>query len=249
MGENLSGSGFMTMTGGAVDPRVGVGPSTTLLSEELNGGRTLHVNPATGNLILEEVDVVIAGTAGFDFELARTFNSLDAGHVADLGIGWRGPFTSANQLSLDSGGTALWYARPGDGWGVEFVKDGNGDWQPQRSLDATLTENVGGDFTLEWHATGLLEHYDVPDVNEEAELVSYEDRNGNTIAVAYSSGLISSATDTQNRVTTFTHSGGFLTEVSDPASREHLYDVDGHSFTVSPGRRLMKWIARWCARP
>ena len=62
----------------------------------------------------------------------------------------------------------------------------------------------------------------------------YEDKNGNQLTFAYTGGQLSTITDSQNRVTTFTYytSGvatGELKLITDPANRTVLYSYDSNN--------------------
>lgn len=209
-------------------PLVGIEENSTLETFDLGGGRQLQVNVASGNLIIDESDLTIAGTAGYDFEFSRTYNSLLGGEWA-LGTGW-GWTTPASELIHElwvmGDGRNVVYRDPDTHFSVAFIRQPDGSYEPTRRIEATLRHEADESWTLEWHRSGERYRY-----HPWGYIDRHEDRNGNAIQYYYNQPdyQISSIRDTQGRVTTFERqpSGDKrVTAMIDPAGRRHEYRYD-----------------------
>jgi RHS repeat-associated protein len=187
----------------------------------------LATNLGTGNLMLSANDLHISGT-GLDQYLGRFYNSLGSGLTTngsgDFDYQWQMGTGNDVFFKFYEDGSAAYYGP--SGYAIPFVRKVNGDYISPTALDATLTKNADGTYTLTAHGDSVAQNFDA-----NGRLTSIKDPNGNTIRFAYaanpSSGngyVLSSVTDTQGRVTTFTYnSSAQLTQITDPANRLYKY--------------------------
>jgi RHS repeat-associated protein len=187
----------------------------------------LATNLGTGNLMLSSNDLHIAGT-GLDEYVGRFFNSLGSGlstnGSGDFNYQWQMGTGNDVFFKFYADGSAAYYGP--SGYAIPFVRKVNGDYISPTALDATLTKNADGTYTLTAHGDSVAQNFDA-----NGRLTSIKEPNGNTITFAYtanpSSGngyVLSSVTDTQGRVTTFAYnSSAQLTQITDPANRLYKY--------------------------
>jgi RHS repeat-associated protein len=217
-------------------------------SQQLNDRMGAGVNVATGNLVLSASDLHIAGT-GLDLDVGRYYNSLSSGLETigggELGGMWQlGTGTDVYIKFFDDGSAA--YYGP-SGYEVPFVRNAAGDYVSPTALDVTLKSNTDGTYTLQSHFGGDKQNFDAT-----GKLTSLVDENGNTITFAYTANaqsqtgyVLSSITDTQGRVTSFTYDGNaHLTQITDPSGRLYKYSYDaGFHLTqyTDPAGKLTKY--------
>jgi len=209
-------------------PLLGIEQNSTLETFDLGGGREMHVNVASGNLIIDENDATIAGTAGFDLDFPRTFNSLIGGEWnLGTGFGW---VSQADEyilgLNIYGDGRNVVYRDPTTDYSVTFVRQPDGSYEPTRRIDATLRQEADETWTLDWHRSGERYRY-----HDWGYIDRREDRNGNAIQYYYGGSpyQITSIGDTQGRVTTFERQPGGerrVTAMVDPAGRRHEYNYE-----------------------
>jgi RHS repeat-associated protein len=192
----------------------------------------MATNVATGNLMLTANDLHIAGT-GIDEYLARYFNSLSSGFdtngSGDFNYQWQMGTGNDVFFNFYPDGSAAYYGP--SGYAVPFVKTANGYLSPT-ALDATLTKNPDGTYTLTAHGDSVSQNFDA-----NGRLTSVVDANGNRVSFAYtansSSGngyVLSSITDSQGRTTSFLYdSSAHLTQITDPAGRLYKYAYSSSS--------------------
>ncbi len=193
----------------------------TLVDYPLTDRMQLHVNVASGNLVLEAKDVAVAGT-GLDLVVARYYNSRST-DIGSVGQGWTLDTGRDIGLLAQPGGDFLFYGP--SGFHALFSPNGSGGYTAPTGIDATLTASGGG-YALKFHQTE--EQYQF---TGGGMLSARVDRNGNTIADLYnSSNQLASITDTQGRVTTTGAYGasGFITALNDPGGRSYQYFYSGN---------------------
>jgi RHS repeat-associated protein len=183
------------------------------------------VNTATGNYIHQHTDLQIPGK-GVPLGFERNYNSqapsgsqtlLDG----PLGFGWN--HTLNTSLSVDADHVVV--IRWGDSHTETYTPNGSGGFTPQYGVFDTLTLNGNGTYTL---TKKDLTQYRF---NNSKRLAAMVDKNGNTIALAYTGALLTQITDTAGRVVTLSYDGSsHLTLLTDPIGRtvQFAYDGDGN---------------------
>lgn len=193
-------------------PRTGVRSNLTFDEQRLNDRHGLAVNVANGNLVVRASDVRIAGRAGFDLQIARTYNGLGDDAPGTVGRRW------ALAPGLDTGmetladGTRVWHGLIGEVW--RFAPVSGGGFSSPAAINASLTVDAGGSATITEHRSGRRFEFGS---GSPAKLESISDRNGNTISLSYSGGRLSTITDTQGRELVFAYdASGDLDTITDP---------------------------------
>ncbi|MDX6648302.1 MAG: hypothetical protein QOJ97_253 [Solirubrobacteraceae bacterium] len=199
-------------------------------SRALNDRMTLSVNDGTGNLHLKEHDLKVAGT-GIDLSVDRYYDSLQPAS-RDLGPGWTAGMGGDVRVRPYTDGSVVLYG-PG-GYVVNFINQG-GTLLTPTGVDSTLVHNGDGTYSLSVHKSGDTYRFASTGV-----LTSLTDKNGNQIAYSYSSGQLSTITDTQGRQTSLGSDGnGQLTSMTDSAGRQYGYSYDANgdfaSYTDAAG--------------
>jgi YD repeat-containing protein len=135
-----------------------------------------------------------------------------------FGRGWQ--LTGLDGLVVDSSG-ALWVQS--DGIALWFPSDGAGGFLSATGDESfsSLVENGNGTFTLTAKSGTEL------NFNASGVQTSQVDRNGNTIAYTYTSGLLTKVTDPFSRETNLSYTSGRLTSVTDFAGRSATLVYDG----------------------
>jgi RHS repeat-associated protein len=211
-----------------------------------NGGNSFisfagdPVNMLTGNMYHTERDISIKGRGGLPIVFERSYNSrnpLDG----PLGFGWTHSFnhylkfygveSSVAKVGwIDgTGGEKFFTATPDAGNGVPvnstLVNPAGVFVQFKRLLNGTYTirEKNGLTYTFE-SVAGTS--------GQQAKLLSIQDRNSNTLTLAYPAGKVT-VTDGLGRVLTLTYTGSRISEMSDWTGRKHQYSYDGNGNLTS----------------
>ena len=200
---------------------------TRQLTDRMSG----NVQIANGNWFLPYHLTSIRGT-GLNESLDLDYNNL-APQVWDFGRSWL----------LETGWDVWLRTNDGDGislygpsgWAAHFLANGDGTYQDAPGIDASLTHNGDGTYTVQFPGSG--EKYNFSTTG--TELTSDVDRHGNKISFAYdANGALSTITDTQGRVTTFSYvsgggptcgpptASGFVGSITDPANRKWSFTYD-----------------------
>lgn len=203
----------------------------TFEERDLTDRMQLKANVANGNLLLTAKDLHIRGT-GIDFTLDRYYNSRSTSTSA-LGTGWTLGVGHDVKLLVpsDPANGDVTYVAP-SGFTARFANEGTDTWRNPPGVDADLSrDTTTGEFTLKFRGTeGKYEF------NSAGRLLREKDRNGNTISFGYNTaGLLSTVTDTQNRVTTLAYVSGRLSTVTDSTGRtvNYTYTSAGNVETVA----------------
>ena len=174
------------------------------------------VNTATGNYAFARTDLKLPGK-GLGFVFERNYNSLDPQN-GPLGFGWSHSYNAS--LSVDGSGNVT--TRHGDGHTATFAPKIGGGYRPQYGVFDTLVQEADASYTL---TTKELTAYRF---GSNLKLLSMADRNGNTVALTYASGLLTRITDTAGRHLDFTYDGaGRITTLTDPLGRTVQFTYDG----------------------
>jgi RHS repeat-associated protein len=218
---------------------IGARPSDTFFSQRLNDRSSASVNLATGNLLLANTDLHIAGPAGMDLAVNRYYNSRadnsPAGYTTpNLGNRWL--TDAALDVALYNYGDSVYTFLGPSGYALTFVGgmlngSPTGPYVAATGSNATLTINADTTKTVTFNRTGEVYRF-LNDV-----LVSHEDRNGNKITFGYNGALLSSLSDTHGtpgrQVTVHSDTLGRIDSLKDPGpagvgtERTQTYDYDG----------------------
>jgi RHS repeat-associated protein len=198
---------------------------------DLTDRMQLKANVANGNVLLHATDLQIRGT-GIDFTLDRYYNSKVL-NVSALGKGWTLGIGHDVKLLLAATNPTtsdVTYVAP-SGFTGRFSFDSGGFRHPP-GIDADLSwSSSANEWSLKFHKSEGKYVFD-----STGRFARIEDRNGNKIRLGYNgSGLLSTVTDTQDRVTTFGYLNGRLDAVTDPTGRtvRYTYDAGGNLETVT----------------
>ena len=227
---------FTTVDEGANEPYLkvtwrqkdlGVQPWYTLNSDQLTDRLRQQVNVANGNLVLEGADVNLPGVAGMNMTVGRYYNSRDDGTDV-FGQGWSSTIGQSIRLVVESVDKSAVFEGP-SGFKVNFTYDAaTGTWKAPAGLNATLTKS-GSTYTLRMNDSGLRYTF-----TDGSALDEVEDKNGNTITYGYTSGRVTSITDSHGDKTTVDwNAAGYISTITDPRGRTATYGYSGFNLTSS----------------
>lgn len=173
------------------------------------------VNSLTGNFYTSMVDAYLPGF-GQPFKFRRSYNSADS-TVGPMGTGWT--FSYGAHLVLGPGQDITYFSPKGKQLAYAWHDDGQtSGFTAGQGVLATLVKNANGTYTLT-RKNGYVMKFD-----SAGKLTSMLDRNQNTITLGYTSGNLSTITDTAGRVINVTINGnGRLTLLSLPDGRSVSY--------------------------
>ncbi|HEX8065684.1 MAG TPA: DNRLRE domain-containing protein [Thermoleophilaceae bacterium] len=247
--ENGTTAGVLTFTGDAAnDPymefewvhRTGEQERWTFAEQTLSDRTTLKTNVANGNLILEEADISIPGTAGHDLDFKRHFNNMEldtSSSTDDLGKYWRQNQGWGVWLAPESNDTARALNGASDFWAVYDDRQADGTYTTPTGMNADLKRNADGTHTLTDRQSNRKLNF-----NTSHLLSSDQDRNGNTISYTYGGpgGKLTAIKDTHdqgtaNNTLTLTYTAaGYVDKVTDrtsPTVRTWDYNYTGQLLT------------------
>ncbi len=214
----------------------GSGSQYTNLSISATGQEDVSVNPASGNLMLQNSDLHIAGR-GLNFDAARTWNSLDSNQLRVDGYGMSDT-NQTNLLNWEDGSVSF---KTGSGAWFQFHKQGTSFATPA-GLDATMCATgspapcptslpSGTAYRLLYNENQSFIDFAASKSGSQINYpIDYQDRYGNKITVGYKSGVEheTSWLDTEGRT------------IEGPTSTEELGGA--HLFTgkidISGGRSV-----------
>ncbi|MDQ2903557.1 MAG: DUF6531 domain-containing protein, partial [Chloroflexota bacterium] len=199
----------------------------TYMKWQINDHLVAEVNAASGNLVVHASDLHIQGT-GVDLSIERFYNSMatDA-QTSVLSQHWNLSVGADVYLTTNSDGSITYYSPSATPF--TFTPTGNGGFKDPSGLNATLTPpsaNNDGNYHLDFH-----KNHETYEFGSAGHLKVDEDKNGNQVTFNQVNGVVSSITDTQGRVTTYTYdSSGRLITITDPTSRtvQYTYDANGN---------------------
>jgi RHS repeat-associated protein len=213
------------------NPLFGVKDQYGLESFQLSDRRTAHVNIASGNLTVSELDVDLVARAGFSAQVIRQYDSRfqsrtpgfggdDYGAWINAGWGWQ--VNPSDGVTLEQGPAGDRFLVAGAQYHFPYDSS-TGGWHSPEGSGMTLTPIGSGAAELSFDRTG-----EVWTFAGNGYLSDKTDRHGNTITYSYDySGFprIASMTDSRGQVTTFDFSSNGwnqdLTSYTDPFSRTH----------------------------
>ncbi len=210
-------------------PRAGIVSQYTYERFDLGDGSTLRYNVANGNLALAANDLGWRPSDGRS-PTVRYFNSLNAldGDFGGVfGLGTQGSFGSI-RLEHHWLNDSYLFAGPSGMTGV-FQRRADGGFSSPAGVNATLTAQPDGTFTLLWSGSGELWTFD-----SDLDLARTRTIDGYTVEIAWSSDRMASLTDSAGHsVTAGYDSGGRLRTLTDQDGRVHRYDYDSLDGLVS----------------
>lgn len=193
------------------------------------------VSVVTGNNQHIEVDLRVAGRAGHDLTVVRSYNSR-LEYDGPLGHGWihtldQHLIRNQGENPADSSDDVVFW-RTEEGNEVRFDQTASGLVAEPGIYDG-LAREPDGTYTLTLKHGGVM-RFASDDPSGRANLLELRDRAGNRIQASYTAGRLSSVRDTANRELTFGYDGtGRLAEIRDWVGRRWLYEVDGNGDLVS----------------
>jgi RHS repeat-associated protein len=202
-------------------PRIGLRRQYTYDKREIDDRSGLAVNVANGNLVVSSSDLQIAGR-GLGVDVTRTYNSLSS-NDSTTGYAW----ILTTDAHVTTHGTGDRRFEGPSGYRILFDQQPDGSFKSPPGIDATFS--TGGAFgqKLVFHHPERTLYFDTSGF-----LYKDEDRNGNHVDYSYTSGKLSSITDTQGRTHTYTYAGsGRLDKITDSSGRYVDYNQTGSLLT------------------
>jgi RHS repeat-associated protein len=239
--DNGLTAGVLNVTGDAAnDPymefewvhRTGIQDRWTFADQQLSDRMALKTNVANGNLILEESDISIPGTAGHDLDFKRYFNNLEFdtnSSTDDLGKYWRQNQGWAVWLAPESNDTARAFNGPSDFWAVYDDRDPTtGYYTTPTGMNADLKRNADGTHTLTYRQSNRKLNFNTGHL-----LTSDKDRNDNTISYTYGGpgGKLTAIKDSHDQggsnTLSITYTGaGYIDTITDRSSPTRTWDYN-----------------------
>lgn len=212
-GAELAGS---VNTGKRLLP-AGGGPSGEDDAVEAWGGG-LQLLPATGELQLQECDVLVPGV-GLDFAFVRTYRSR-TGRTTPMGHNWDHSYN----LAIEAEGDDIAVC---DGTGRRDVlfRQADGTFSRDEFFWQGRNNPTNGQFILEFPGKGVWEFHPLTLHPAGGRIARIADANGNQLQFAYDlSGRLVEVTDTLGRAFTFSYNAdGILTQLADFTGRVWTY--------------------------
>ena len=199
----------------------GVASGYPIVSHTLDDHLSLGVNAANGNLIVHATDLNISGAGGQNEVVDRYYNSENLSTYTGLGDGWSFGEGPGADLVVNSDNVTVFL--PG-GQPAVFMDNGT-SWTTPPGIGAVLSEPTAGHYSLTYNQSQEVMDFTLQSSCSSGPIpeTSLADRNGETITYAYSTtcdpsgeALLSTITDTEGRVTTFSNNGYYYTGLTDP---------------------------------
>jgi YD repeat-containing protein len=204
------------------DLSTGVKSQYQTFDQRLTDRSNLSVNVANGNFMLQNRDMDIAGTNGFDATYGRFYNNKTYFGGDTDGQGWANSIDPVFVGSYGDGASAvLWM--PSFAPQV-FVRQENGTYKAPTGLEADLINNpsspgVPASWDVKFHRSGEVWHFD-----DSGCITQMKDRNGNDVDFAYdASHVLQSITDTKSHTFSFTYVGGKVSTLTDNGSPARVW--------------------------
>ena len=201
-------------------PTEGDGEADTwyIMDERASNAERFHygeggVNPASGNYSVTCTDMSVAAP-GFMVNIARSYNSRNQKQTL-LGQGW----TFGFEGGLINKGTEVEVSLPNGSSHVFHLKSGAYVAEGTR---ASLIKKTDGNFILT-----TQDQYKYGFDKSTSKMTYMEDKNGNQLALYYTSGKLTKITDTVGREYTLSYNAkSLLASVTDPAGRKVAYEYN-----------------------
>ena len=205
-----------------------------LLPHRLSDSSDLAVNVASGDLVLHSRELHIAGT-GLNLALERYYNS------EDTSTGMFGSWRLSTGADVNLSGTSMATFTGPSGFQATFTVS-NGIYTAPPGLNAILVATGSGGcanfaYTLTFNKSGEQYCFD-----SSGDLHKDVDRNGDAISLTYTSGQLTSITDTQGRTVAVSYgSSGSIQRLTDSTSRftAHTYTSSNQLYTATDANGKM----------
>lgn len=177
------------------------------------------VNPANGNLLLQQNDFNIPGR-GIPVDLTRTYNSRKADVAGIFGYGW----TSNVETRLIDSGSGPITLIDGDGTRHIFGQTPGGGYVAHGGVYLTLVKNGDGTYTIT-QTDGTKINF-----TTSGKIDTIVDTNQNTTDYTYdANGKLTEIKDASNRITAINYgANGYVSSITTPGSRTISYQYDGN---------------------
>lgn len=175
------------------------------------------VNPANGNLILQQNDFSIPGR-GVPVSIDRTYNSRKSAIAGIFGYGWK---SNVEAQLVDSGNGPITLI-DGDNTRHIFGQAVGGGYVAAGGVYLTLVKNGDNTYTVT-QTDGTRINF-----NTSGKISSIVDTNNNTTTYSYTSGKLTTITDASGRTTTIAYgANGYVSSITyNPANRTVSYEYD-----------------------
>jgi RHS repeat-associated protein len=206
-----------------------------LLPHRLSDQSDLAVNVASGNLVVHASEMNILGT-GLRLVLDRYYNSEDTSSGAFST--WR--LGTGKDVSLTTG-SSVTFTGP-SGFQSVFAPNGSGGFIPPAGLNATLQHPAVAPCTAYSYTLTFNKSHESYCFDSSGVFQKDVDRNGDAISFTYTTGKLTSITDTQGRAVSVSYgSTGSIQRLTDSTSRftAHQYNTAGqlYNFTDANGKQ------------
>ncbi|MEL6636596.1 MAG: RHS repeat-associated core domain-containing protein [Bacteroidota bacterium] len=193
----------------------------------VTGPNGVSVNTYTGGLFHQRQDLMIPGR-GLSIDLTFSYNTVSRERDWGMGRGWTFNYNMAYRF--DSLDVVIEHM---DGSRNRYVPNGSGGWSCPTGVFDSLEQYQVNQFLLT-RKDGMKYYFD--DASHR-KLTRLEDRNGNTISLAYTDSLLTTITDPSGRQVMLSWTDGRLRKITDPnwsGGREiqYTYDVQGNPTSV-----------------
>ena len=237
MTQIITGSG-LGCHGSSLDQLGGYGPKGVATLGQ--GGESVYVNGANGNLVLKQSDGFLA-TTGIGLDIFQVYNSQSAG-----GGSWR--FNTDSSLSFEgapnTAGSSVKRIEE-DGHCSRFIYDEA--HKAYLAEDGSTTRLSFRNDCWEYREGSSHTSYLY---NTQGQLTSLSDRDGHMLRFSYQNGQLASISDSSGKQTvTWSFSQGLLSDVtwvSDDNTLHHLhYTYDAHNRLSKVSRDLGQGKTYW----
>ena len=193
-----------------------------------NADLDLRVNLGSGNLLVTSRDV-----RDPEMDINRFYNSEWSGRRGPLGKGWTLNTGADVRLREARDGSIVYYGP--SHYAVRFTRNANGSYSPPSLFVGSLTRRADGTYTVDDFASGETFEF----ASATSRMRSLGSGGATDVTVAYNGdGTLSSLTDFDDRMTTFTSTSGRITAATlDEAEPGHSYSyttADLLQTSVSP---------------
>ena len=208
---------------------LGEQPWYALLPHQLTGSSDLAVNVSSGDLVVHARDFQITGT-GLNLYLDSYYNSEDTS-TGVFGT-WRLSTGADVRLTI---GSSVTFTGP-SGFQAVFTPAGGGQYTSPPGVDATLQQSGVGACNGDAYTMTFQQSNEQYCFNSEGTFLKDADRNGDAITFSYTSGQMTSITDTQGRIVRVTYgSTGSIQRLTDSTGRftAYAYTASNQLFTYT----------------
>ncbi|AGB41138.1 RHS repeat-associated core domain protein [Halobacteroides halobius DSM 5150] len=208
---------FNTVDSGSNTPKISIDYTVDPIGQEEFWGYTKDgVNPANGNLVLQEKDFAIPGR-GIPINLKRTYNSRKSSIAGIFGYGWT---TNLEAQLVDAGAGPITLI-DGDNTRHIFGQKVGGGYEAAGGIYLTLDKHADGTYTVT-KADGTKLNF-----TTSGKISSIVDPNGNTTTLTYQNGDLTSVQDPSGRTADFNYgTNGLVSSIDLPGSRTISYEYD-----------------------